>query len=114
MGALKIECVCDEEQMNKIIETITKHIATSDNFDISDIDTTIEEFRVCVEFEVYSHKLEINSSEILDSNWDVLPEDTAVLTSRLRPIIDAYNKDLEESVKQALGIRQDQREFIPN
>lgn len=111
MGALKnylpIECYCSEAQMNKIVKSVTDHIHDSHASDISDIDDSVGNLRVCVEFESYMDKIEIKTSEILDSEWEVLYGDSAVLTSRLRSMITDYNRGNKELRKQSLDIRTD-------
>lgn len=109
MGTLAIDCMCTESQMGKILAYITKHLVqNSDGLDISDIDDEIEGFRVCVDFSVFNHKVEIENAEIQDIDWNVIPEDTAVLNSRLRLLMNDYNRDFKESYLQASQIRQDQ------
>lgn len=108
MGALRnylpIECYCNEVQMEKIVKTITTHIYSSHMTDISDFDDNIGDVRVCVEFEPYLDKLEIKASEVLDSDWDLLYGDSAVLTSRLNPILKDYNRGQKELLRQSSDI----------
>lgn len=109
MGALKILCYCDEMQMERLVDRIADHLSASSHTDIENIDETIGNLRLCVDFEVFMDKLGITSAEVLDSEWDVLYEDTCVLNSRLRPIIDEYNRSRKYLYRQARDIRSEQR-----
>lgn len=112
MGALRnflpIECYCSEAQMDKIVKIITTHIHDSHMNDISDFDDVFGNVRVYVEFEPFLDKLEIKTSEILDSNWDLLYGDSAVLTSRLKPILKDYNRAQKEHYSQSSDFMQEQ------
>jgi len=111
MGALKnylpIECYCTEAQMTKIIKVVTNHIYDSGMRDISDFDDSIDNVRVCVDFEPYLDKLEIKASEILDKDWDILYGDSAVFTSRLRPLLQEYNREQKELKNQSADFLQE-------
>lgn len=91
MGALKINCYCNEIQMTKIVKAIYSHLDDFDSSEVSDFDDTIGDVRVCVEFENYVDGVQLKASEVLDQDWDLLYEDTAVFTSRLRLILEDYN-----------------------
>ena len=109
MGALKIECDCTESQMDKIVQFVSSRLDSYDNIrDIEDIDEEVEGYRVCVDFDIAFDQVSIKDSEILNSDWDVLPEDTAVLTSRLRDVINNYNNCNISSVNQSKDIRSEQ------
>lgn len=108
MGVLKINCYCDEKQMENIIGHIAGYLYSTDRNSLSDIDEEIDGMRVCVYFEVFMDIVKLKSSEVLDDDWDTLYEDSAVLTSRLRAMLEDYNKDCSESVRQARQIRNDQ------
>lgn len=111
MGALRnylpIECYCSELQMNKIVKAITAHIHDSHASDISDFDDSFGDVRVCVDFEPYMDKLEIKAAEVLDSEWDLLYGDSAVLTSRLTPILKDHNRGQKDLYKQASDSMQE-------
>lgn len=108
MGALKIECYCNEDQMNRIVKAITTHLYESEKNELSDFDEEIEGVRVCVDFETILSKVAISASEILDKDWNLLYEDSAVLTSRLKSVINEYNKNSSDAYQQAEEILQDQ------
>ncbi|MDU1892241.1 MAG: hypothetical protein E6767_16275 [Dysgonomonas sp.] len=109
MGALKIDCYCNENQMSNILSLLTKHLSDADRYGIDDFDDVIDDLRVCVEFETYMDTIRLKTSEILDSDWEILYEDTAVFTSRLRSIVDGYNKNRKEAIYQAHHIINDRR-----
>lgn len=108
MGVLKIDCYCNEQQMEAVLDIVYKHICACVSDEMDDIDQPIDDMRICVVFDVCLGRLSIISSEILNSDWDVLYEDTAVLTSRLRSIISHCNRRNDESAKQAREIQNDQ------
>lgn len=111
MGVLKINCYCDEHQMDSIIDYAEKHLTQADHISLTDIDKEFDNLRICIEFEVFMDTVKIRSAEVLDSEWDLLYEDTAVLNSRLYPIVNEYNRNHAELVKQSAQIR---REYIFN
>ncbi len=111
MGALKIDCYCNEMQMEKILKMVSNHLSESDGREVADFDDMIGDVRVCVEFETYMDSLELKSSEILDSDWDLLYEDSAVLTSRLRTVVDEYNRCRRDFNYQAHHVINEQWDF---
>lgn len=108
MGALRIECYCNERQMTKLIDHIVEHLNISDVSDMSDIDEVMGDIRLCVDFETYMDKVTVKAVEVLDSDWDLLYEDTAVLTSRLKPIMNYFNQNNAEIHLLATEYRRDQ------
>ena len=108
MGALKIYCHCDENLMNKVLEHVVNHLSIHQQIDLSDIDCELEDIRLCIDFEVFMNTLKIKSAEILNHHWDLLYEDTAVLNSRLKPVLSVYNSSNKELTYQALCIRNEQ------
>lgn len=112
MGALKIDCYCNEKQMTSIIKSVTSHLYNSDEMDVADFDDVIGDIRVCVSFDAYMDTVNVKASEILDDEWDLLYEDTAVLTSRLKPIIEEYNRNGREAGEQASDILEDRFTYI--
>jgi len=108
MGALRINCYCNESQMTSIVNTVTSHLHNFDSSDIPDFDDVIDDIRVCVEFDSYPGAVFVETSEILNADWDVLYEDTAVLTSRLKEIVSDYNRSNNEAYSQAMEIRKDE------
>lgn len=107
MGALKIDCYCNEKQMTSILKSVTSHLYDSDEMEIIDFDDIIDDIRVCVSFDAYLDSINVVSSEVLDNEWDLLYEDTAVLTSRLKPIVEEYNRNGREAGEQASNILED-------
>jgi len=108
MGALKIDCYCNERQMEKIVSMVAEHLADSDRGDISDFDDVVGDVRVCVEFDAYLDAVSLKASEILDNDWDLLYEDSAVFTSRLRAVVDEYNRSQKDYRYQAHHILPDE------
>lgn len=106
MGALKIDCYCNERQMSNIVNMVVNHLNNADLSDVSDLDDVVDGVRICVEFDSYMDTVKLKSSEILDSDWDLLYEDTAVFTSRLKSIMNNYNRSNKASLKQAADIRR--------
>lgn len=107
MGALKIDCYCNEKQMASLVKAVTGHLYESDRSEIPDFDDVINGVRVCVEFETYMDTVQLKTSEVLDGDWDLLYEDSAVLTSRLRAIVDEYNRNENEACEQSREILSD-------
>jgi len=105
MGALKIDCYCDEKQMANLVKAVTSHLYDSDRSEISDFDDVINGVRVCVEFDTYMDMIQLKTSEILDEDWDLLYEDSAVLTSRLRSVVNHYNRSEQDVCEQSRVIR---------
>jgi len=101
MGALKIDCYCNEKQMEKIVGMVAGHLNDSDRSEIADFDDQVGDLRVCVEFETNMDEVTLKASEVLDADWDFLPEDSAVLTSRLRSVVSDYNRSQKEMRYQA-------------
>lgn len=101
MGALKINCYCNETQMEKIVKSVSKHLHNSDRSEIADFDDTIGEVRVCIEFDTYMDKVILKTSEVLDTEWDLLDEDSAVLSSRIKQLLTDYNRNHREAIYQA-------------
>jgi hypothetical protein len=93
--------------MTGLIKSITSHLYNSDGIDVPDYDDVIGDIRVCVSFDAYMDTVNVKASEILDKDWDLLYEDTAVLTSRLKPVLAEYNRDGKEAREQARNIDDD-------
>lgn len=111
MGALKIDCHCNETQMSNIVNSVLRHISNSDRSEIPDFDDTIGDVRVCVEFDSYLDIVSIRSSKVLNSDWDLLFEDTAVFTSRLNRLVEDLNDRSKEATTQGIDILKDQMEY---
>lgn len=111
MGALKIDCHCNETQMDNIVNAVLRHINNSDRREIPDFDDTIGDVRVCVEIDSYLDIVSIRSSEVLNSDWDLLYEDTAVFTSRLNRLVEDLNDRSKEATTQGIDILKDQMEY---
>lgn len=111
MGALKIDCYCNEKQMEKMVKMVANHLNDADRREIHDFDDIIGEVRVCVEFDNYMDSVRIKNAEVLDNEWDLLYEDSAVLTSRLRGIVHEYNRNAAESAYQAHHVLKDRWSF---
>lgn len=112
MGALKIECYCTEVQMTKILRAVSGHLHDYVCSEVDDFDDTIGGVRVCVQFENYMDGIAVKASEILDEDWDLLYEDTAVFTSRLRSVVTDYNKQQRTARRQSLEIRNDHFPYV--
>jgi len=112
MGAarniLPIECYCNETQMSGIVKAVSSHMDVNDRRDISDFDSDFGCVRVIVEFEIYLDKISLKDVAILDHEREVLPEDTAVLESRLTTIVNSYNRRDAELRRQGLEVLSDQ------
>jgi hypothetical protein len=107
MGALKIDCYCNEHQMQEIVNYTHNYLNYTDHLNISDIDREFDNIRVCISFEVFMDTLRLKSAEVLDADWDLLYEDTAVLNSRLHSIIRDHNHNHTELTAQARQIRKE-------
>lgn len=108
MAALKnylpIECYCTENQMKRILSTVTRHIYDFGTDDIQDFDDTVGDTRIYVEFDRFMNTLQAKTAEVLDADWVILEEDSAVFSSRLRKIISEYNLNETEALHRALSI----------
>lgn len=109
MEALKILCYSSEIQMNSFVDHVADYLSLTDHASITNIDEVMDEVRLCVEFEVFMDRVIVKSAEILDADWDVLYEDTCVFNSRLRPVIEAYNRSHAQQLRQAMNIRSEYR-----
>lgn len=107
MGALKINCYCDCNQMDNALSMVSSHLENCDLRELSDIDIELDEIRICVDFNVYMDSVKLKGAEILDRDWDLLYEDTAVFTSRLKHILETYNNDRQSALEQAYEIIND-------
>jgi hypothetical protein len=116
MATLKINCYCSEEQMQIIIDRVLHFISIHDIDDLPDFDDTIEGVRVCVDFNYFLGKISIKESgaEILNSDWDILNEDTAVFSSRLKEELEKLNIENEKRYRQALEIAKEERQGLLN
>lgn len=111
MGALKIDCHCNETQMSNIVNSVLRHINNSDRRNIEDYGDIIGDVRVFVEFDSCLDNVSIRSSEVLNSDWEPLYEDTAVFTSRLKGLLKYLNERSKESTRQGFEILKDQMEY---
>lgn len=111
MGALKIDCHCNETQMSNIVNSVLRHINNSDRRNIEDYDDIIGDVRVFVEFDSCLDNVSIRSSEVLNSDWEPLYEDTAVFTSRLKGLLKDLNERSKEATRQGFEILKDQMEY---
>lgn len=109
MEALKIFCYCSEKQMNSLVDHIAEYLTVTDHSSINNIDEEFYDVRLCVDFDVFMDQISIKSAEILNDDWEVLYEDTCVLNSRLRPLIQSYNQSHKQLVRQAMTIRNEYR-----
>jgi len=100
MGTLKIDCYLSESQINAIVRNIDKHITDFRDFGINNFEGLYtNDTHVFVDFEPLSlNCLELKSVEVLNDEYDLLEEDTAVLKSYLKPIIKNYNDGIESEV----------------
>lgn len=107
MGLLKIDCFCDEAQMDKLFCHISDYLYSVDNLSLEDIDEEREGLRICIEFDVFMDVVILKNAEILDESWGLLYEDSAVLTSRIRKLLNNYNEYNRTMRKQAIEIAND-------
>lgn len=112
MGALKIDCYCNERQMRGLVKLVADYLNMVDRSALTDIDEEVDGVRLCVEFEIYMDEICLKNSEVLDDDWEVLYEDTAVLTSRLKAVVKAYNRNYEEARRMYEGLRSEHLEEI--
>lgn len=120
MAAQKIQCFTTEKQMDEALKLVQAELNKTDIKDISDIDKVMiysnnghrTEFRVCVEFDIYADSIWLKQAEILNSDWDVLIEDTAVFQSRIKTLIGITNEANKELFVQSVEIRKDQLQSI--
>jgi len=108
MAALNIECYCTESQMREITEFISNHISNIDLNEPSSFDDIIGNIGISVEFDSLLDELILSKCEVY--NWetdDVLDEDTAVLKSRLKCIVNDFNYDNLQLWNQSKEILED-------
>ena len=112
MGALQINCYLSESQIASILKEVECKLYAATPKDIDDFDDEIHGVCVLIDYSKFLDDVSIETSEILNSDWEILYEDTAVFTSRLKGIIDDYNQLNKESYRQSLEIRNDQLKEI--
>lgn len=120
MAAQQIQCFTTDKQMDDALKLVLAELGKSDINDISDIDEVLTycnnghhtEFRVCVEFETFLDTICVKQAEILDSEWDILIEDTVVFQSRIKTLVGITNEANREILKQDIEIRKDQLQSI--
>lgn len=120
MAAQQIQCFTTEKQMDDALKLVLAELGKSDINDITDIDEVLiyrnnghnTEFRVFVEFDLSLDTIKVKQAEILDSDWDVLFEDTAVFQYRIKTLAGVTNEANKELFKQGVEIRKDQHQFI--
>ena len=93
--------------MHALVARVEKHITAADPDCIPDIDEVINNVRLSVAFGSFLHRVSLRSAEVFDADWELLPEDSAVLASRIRYLLDDYNRDLAASMCQASEIAAD-------
>ncbi|HCO67489.1 MAG TPA: hypothetical protein DIT04_07020 [Dysgonomonas sp.] len=99
MAALKITCFLDETQMTSLTDFISRQLFGCTKDEIEDIDTCFDtmNIRLCVEYSIGLETIELRQAEILDSDWNLIDADSAVLRSRLRRMIENYNYTQKQS-----------------
>lgn len=113
MGVLKIDCYCSESIMEHAVSLVVNHLENSDINELGDVDEEFGDIRICADFNIYMDTIKLKSAEILDSDWDLLYEDTAVFTSRLKTVLESYNTARKAILKQAYELHSDQlTEFL--
>jgi len=105
MAALEIQCFLNEGQMNALTDYVSDKLFRTSKEEVEDIDTCFDTMavRLCVEFAIGLENVDIKQAEILDSDWNVIDSDSAVLRSRLNEIISAYNYSDNELKRQQIG-----------
>lgn len=111
MGTLKINCQLSELEISDILEDVERKLYANNPVDIQDYDDEIHNVRIYVEYDCYLDTISIKTSEILNSDWEVLYEDTAVFTSRLKVIVDNYNQENLQLYNQSVEVQNDRREY---
>lgn len=80
-----IKCSCTTTQMENFISEVQKHIATKDTGDPKQIyDDVVDGYRLLVKFGWVTGEFSIWKAEILDSDWELLENDSAVFAAILR------------------------------
>lgn len=109
MGTLKIDCYLSESQIDTIVKEIDKHISDFRDFGINDFEGLYtNNTHVFVDFEtLFLNRLELKSVEVLNDDYDLLEEDTAVLKSYLKPIIKSYNDEIESQAGDGYSMAEE-------
>lgn len=113
MGAPKIIATyCNTLQIKQFVNRVTDHIHRFDLQDMPDMDEIVFNVRICVDFDDMPDKLRIKTAEVLDQDWDLLPEDSIIFSSMLQPIVDEYNCNHRQAIAQCRQIRKDEIEGL--
>lgn len=116
MNTMTIPTQISKSQLDDILSSVLAQCILTD---YADIDFEIHNVRVEAQFDCtlgnYSiakdaqdPRKERLMATILDSDWDILPNDTVVFQYRLREMLDELNKESKSSLGQAREIRKDQ------
>lgn len=113
---VQIMCVLTQKQIEDVVNYVSKSLPNNLKDDLSDIDELMynDSIRVCVDFGIgIFGDLEIEAAEILNSDWDVLENDSFAFSQRLKTVIEDYNLQHKGAYNQAIEIQSDQRSYIP-
>lgn len=115
MAILKIQSFLDERQLSTLVEYTAKQLYRSQKSDLEDIDKCFDTLaiRLCVDFAIGLDRIELKNAEILDEDWNTIDADSAVLRSRLRSIIEAYNYSEQELTDNCRSLRHEQLHITP-
>lgn len=93
-----------EEAVKNVSATLSSQIEDLNDFDEPMFSGKI---RVCVEFEILSFDtLAIKVAEILNSDWDLLPLESAIFRSLLEVNVKEFNRNHKEGLKQGYEIEE--------
>ncbi|MDL2215305.1 hypothetical protein LJC00_03860 [Dysgonomonas sp. OttesenSCG-928-M03] len=110
MAALEIQCFLNENQMSALTVFVSDRLYRSERCELEDIDICFDAMaiRLCVEFGIGLESVELKQAEILDEFWNVIDADSAVLRSRLKKIVEAYNSEENQLIDSCRDIRDEQ------
>ena len=93
-----------EEAVKNVSATLSSQIEELNDFDEPMFNGKI---RVCVEFEIEGFDtLAIKVAEILNSDWDLLPLESAIFKSKLEGVVSDFNRNYKEAIKQGCEIKE--------
>jgi len=97
-----------KSQLEKVKKDFTRFVDGFTDMGVSDYEYTTDNIRVFVDFDILPlNRIELKSVEVLNSDYDMLEEDTAVLKSYVRPIIKSYNDEIESETGDGYTIAEE-------
>ena len=87
-----------EEAVKNVSATLSSQIEELNDFDEPMFNGKI---RVCVEFEIEGF-----DTLAINSDWDLLPLESAIFKSKLEGVVSDFNRNYKEAIKQGCEIKE--------